>query len=1350
MKRKEFTHRLILCAIGICFSLCMTAQQLAFPGAMGFGRTATGGRSGTVYHVTNLNDSGAGSLRDAVSQPNRIVVFDVAGVINISSRIVFARNLYVAGQTAPGEGITVYGDGVSFSGSTNIIVRYMRFRMGKGGTSGKDCAGIANGTDMIFDHCSFSWGLDEVFSINPDGKGDLHNITLMNCIFGQGLLTHSAGGLMQADSITLYRNFYCDNGTRNNKVKGAHQYVNNIVYNWKNGCYLMGGDSSGKSYANTQGNLFINGPAGGGNAITSGNSDFNIYASDNWQDKDKNGVFNPYEIPHSEYGGGPTFQSTPYPYPTLDIISATSLMDELLPTVGASLPYRDYVDCYMVDECRSLGLDGVLISTEEVLPFGKPSTWTVWSGEARVDTDGDGMPDVWENANGTDPTKNDAMTKAANGYCHIENYINSIDASMADPFLRAPQLLEQTDATSTSITLHWRDWTEGEEGFIVEIEQDGSFVEVAHTAAGVTTTTLSNGLTAGTAYQIRVCAYQGDLRSAYTEATLKTEPEHSDLVDVNNYQADYVWKGGDGTWDTTSPSWQEGTYSDGSKVLFPMTSDATITIAGAMEPTAVVVKGDANLIFDGNGKISGTGTVNKAGDGTLTLGTDNDYSGATVIHGGTVVIPMLKNGGTPSSIGASLDYAQNWVWNGGKWQYTGGSTTTNRSATLLKDTELEIEKNVTLTMGGKMEGSAGMTLSGNGTLSPGTKDFFSYDGPTVVRGGILKLNGVSTLWSDKICTLGNSSKLVLAGGEFRTQDPNDNYATYDFPIEVAPDTYSKVYFCRNCSIKGKVTGTGTVDWEVNWVREYINGDWRGYYGTLIARGTGSTSNGSQLMFNNSSYLGMPNNTIELKGNTRIVYWNTNGELYLGGLSGDADTYLSGSSKQTAGHVMTWHVGNANTDETFAGVIDNCASNTASKYDGTTNIVKEGNGLWRLTGTNIYKGYTNVNGGRLIVDGKNNGTGTVTVNEEATLGGCGSIAGAVIVNNGGTIRPGYDTQEGKTLTLGSTLSIGEGGIVNIPASRSGCNTLAVKGNITLSEGAILQLSDGKFDEAPYNATAFQVFDASSTISGTFAQIIPTTPGEGQTWDTSELYTTGIIKVVGGEDNPNIGPEPGPEPSHDTKTALLTWGDMTTDSYDNSGVNNMLVGVYGDDAEDFSMVLTGNLTKAYNGADKINVVYNGNTISRTTIKCSNGAENTIFLPDKARATKITLWSYTNASSPNRTSYWASVGGVDYTEANSVILQPSKDTSDPDCVSFELPSQPTSVAFRNTGEQQCVIIVINYYEDNSTGIEVNTAAEKPLRVEYYTLDGQRVTRPGNGIYLMRLTMSNGKVVSKKVMLR
>jgi len=451
-------------------SLCANAQQLAFPGAQGWGRFATGGRTGTVYHVTNLNDSGAGSLRDAVSQPNRIVVFDVAGVIKINSRIVFAKNLYVAGQTAPGEGVTVYGNGVSFSGATNTIVRYMRFRMGKGGASGKDCAGIANGTNMIFDHCSFSWGLDETFSINPDGKGENpENITISNTIMGQGLMTHSAGGLMQSNNITLYRNLYCDNSTRNNKIKGINQYVNNIVYNWKNAAYNMGGDSAGDSYCNIESNLFINGPAKGGAAFTGGNSNFHFYGDDNWQDSNMDGKYDPVLV--TDYSAGDR-QNVPYNYPELEKLPGNTLVENLLPTVGASLPYRDYSDCYMIDEVYSFGTKGALIYDEKTLIYGAPDTWTVWEGNKRVDTDGDGMPDAWEEANGTDPNKNDAMAIAANGYANIENYINSITRDDRDYFLRAPLCLQHEESTQNSITVSWLDYSDNEDGFIVELEKN--------------------------------------------------------------------------------------------------------------------------------------------------------------------------------------------------------------------------------------------------------------------------------------------------------------------------------------------------------------------------------------------------------------------------------------------------------------------------------------------------------------------------------------------------------------------------------------------------------------------------------------------------------------------------------------------------------------------------------------------------------------------------------------------------------------------------------------------------------------------------------------------------------------
>ncbi|KAI8623675.1 pectin lyase fold/virulence factor [Xylariaceae sp. FL1651] len=183
---------------------------LAFPGAEGFGRNAIGGRTGSIYHVTNLADSGTGSLRDAISQANRIVVFDVDGTINITDRVVVSKNVYIAGQTAPGGGITVYGNGLSWSNANNAIVRYVRLRTGKSGDSGKDSITIADGENMILGHVSVTWGRDETFSIN----GDVTNVTIQNSIIGQDLGTHSCGGLMQTDGgASLFRNLYIDNKT---------------------------------------------------------------------------------------------------------------------------------------------------------------------------------------------------------------------------------------------------------------------------------------------------------------------------------------------------------------------------------------------------------------------------------------------------------------------------------------------------------------------------------------------------------------------------------------------------------------------------------------------------------------------------------------------------------------------------------------------------------------------------------------------------------------------------------------------------------------------------------------------------------------------------------------------------------------------------------------------------------------------------------------------------------------------------------------------------------------------------------------------------------------------------------
>ena len=1048
MATKFFRYMVFTALLFVCSSIM--AQQLAFPDAQGWGRFAEGGRKGTVYHVTNLNDSGSGSLRDAVSQPNRIVVFDVSGVIRINSRIVFKNNLYVAGQTAPGEGITVYGDGVSFSGADNIIVRYMRFRMGAVGTKDKDCAGVANGQNMIFDHCSFAWGQDENFSINWDNKGKVpKDITLQNCIVGQGLMTHSAGGLMQAEDITLYRILMVDNSTRNFKVKGINQYANNIVYNWKNAAYNMGGDSEGQSYANIESNLFINGPAVGGDCLTGGNANFHFYGDDNLQDSNRDGLYNPTTF--TKDGGG-NRQATPYDYPTLEKWAAKDLIEKLLPDVGASLPYRDLADCYMINEVLSYGKKGNLITNENELPIGVPTSWPWFKGEKPADSDGDGMPDNWEKAHGTDPAKDDAMTIAENGYANIENYINGITREGRQFFLRAPMMLELTAATTNSLTLQWADYTEDEEGFIVEMKQDGNFVEVGRTD-GSWFTVQDAGLEPATAYVVRVCAYKGEQRSEYTsELTVKTRPEQAELIDVETFKGD-----GEGEW-----------------LINPL-DDETITLTEATPKTAVVVYTDANVTIGGEGYISGTTSMNKAGNGTLTIMSDQQYEGATVLHGGTYAFSTLKNGGEASGIGKSQEFAQNWVMDGGTYLYTGGSTTTNRSARLYSDTELSIAKSGSIvTMNGSVEGQGDLTINGEGQLLVNTSEFFKFDGDLVLKGGTVKLAAKTV--SDK--GIGTASKLVMAGGEFVTIGKNESSVTYNFPIEAQAGTTSKVSFDLWNTNKCKVSGTGTLIWDVHYLREYIEGNWDSYTGHLIINGSGKNGQ-SQFAIRNG--VGVKNATIELRGNASVNGAKNASTYYLGGLSGEAGTALAGFNVKQKGE-GTWVVGTANTNETFRGVIND--NDQAGTHPGKTSIEKQGSGDWRLTGKNTYSGTTAVTGGRLIVNSQHTGKGAMTVRPGATLAGTGSLAGAVTINAGGTLQ------------VGDTLASDHG--------------LTFSGGLNLNNRAILRVNEAMTDQNYQAGDKIQAF--SGSVSGTFSEIQPATPGEGLVWDTSELYSKGLLKVA----------------------------------------------------------------------------------------------------------------------------------------------------------------------------------------------------------------------------------------------
>ncbi len=375
--------------------------------------------------MTNLNDSGAGSLRDAISQANRTVVFDVGGVIEISSRLVFKNNQTIAGQTAPGGGITIYGDGTSFSGANHTIVRYVRFRMGVVGESGKDAVTAASGHDIIWDHCSMSWGRDGTLDLNQESAGAIYNITVQDSIIAQGLQTHSTGGLVVTAGTSIIRSLYIDNNSRNPKARGTTQFVNNVVYNWVASGYILG-DTAGRSDGALIGNYFILGPETNGGTLDSPTLEYHVFADGNYYDNNKDGVLNGRLLGQADFGTA-TWESKPsVSFPPVPAMTASQAFDHVAKHAGAS-NWRDPVDDYVVAELRSLGKQGKTISDERSL--GIPNVvGNVAGGAAPKDTDQDGMPDDWESANGLDP--NDASDRNGDrnqdGWTNLEDYINSL------------------------------------------------------------------------------------------------------------------------------------------------------------------------------------------------------------------------------------------------------------------------------------------------------------------------------------------------------------------------------------------------------------------------------------------------------------------------------------------------------------------------------------------------------------------------------------------------------------------------------------------------------------------------------------------------------------------------------------------------------------------------------------------------------------------------------------------------------------------------------------------------------------------------------------------------------------
>jgi hypothetical protein len=443
------------------------AQQIAFPTAEGYGKYTVGGRGGVVYKVTNLNDSGEGSLRAAVeaSEP-RTVIFRLSGTIDLKSPLrLKSPYITIAGQTAPGDGICIKNYPLIIE-ADHVIIRYLRVRFGDKSGEDSDAVSSRYTNNLILDHISASWSVDETMSIYH-----CDSITVQWCIISESMFnsnhakgSHGFGGIWGSDNSTYHHNLLAHHSSRNPRFAsgcGNTDYRNNVLYNWGyHACY--GGETVQKnsdkfvfSNINMVANYYKAGPATVLGEVThriaspSSRNKADDYGK--WHISDNVIEGNSWVSENNWFGGVQPQDGSGYikglkldkPWPAMAIKQQTpkEAYASVLHNVGASLPKRDPVDVRIIDEVRNgyatfegptyekdykvvdkSQKSGIIDSQEDV--GGWPE---LKSTPAPTDTDHDGMPDDWESKNGLDPKNADDRNKVAkDGYTMLEKYLNGI------------------------------------------------------------------------------------------------------------------------------------------------------------------------------------------------------------------------------------------------------------------------------------------------------------------------------------------------------------------------------------------------------------------------------------------------------------------------------------------------------------------------------------------------------------------------------------------------------------------------------------------------------------------------------------------------------------------------------------------------------------------------------------------------------------------------------------------------------------------------------------------------------------------------------------------------------------
>ena len=974
----------------LALTLPIIAQIPAFPGAQGFGAYATGGRGGDVYHVTNLNNNGAGSLRAGLNTAppeGRTIVFAVSGYIPVVSDTNFnvPSKVTIAGQTAPGDGVGLRGGRMLISGS-DVVMRHFRIRHGKNGTGG-DCLNIASTAQRtMLDHISMMFSTDENFSFF---NSSVNHFTMQYSNSTWGMERHNAGGLWDLQNGSCHHTLWAHHRTRNPKARPSMlEWINNVTFHWRNEGFIMGDSQTPANWkANVRGCYYISiDDADDGSTLKStgltkatvasnGVPNFSLHLDDTLYDNNDNGILDGTDRGYGIVSGA---EFTPG-----DAVGANRYYKSAIPFTGAT-------------GAATVAVDDPLTAYKKVLSSAAPLRLDAnYTGDLRDELD-DLLVDSVVNqysilvqkdgkVAGEDPARtNNGEQLLADRYGITNNGFGTLNGTTPP-----------TDSDLDGMPDFWELALNGQNGIAYNVVADDH--NNAFTGGQLPNTFFPAGTPVGYTYLEEYLHFKAIPHATVARNTAGAPSVQ--VIDLAKYTDAF----------TAAPVFSISGIANGSVQQF---------LANGTTPSA------------GGPVVKFTPTPNFTGRAGFNF-TVTDADGSQWTQ--PFALLVTSNAAPRDLVWIGDSGANLWDDISANWQTTSGSGTVfSAGDTALFDDRGSASPAVNVD-GSRFTGSLLVTstkaytfagtgsIASTGALTKASDSNLTLVTPASFASGTF-LNGGNTILNNGGNLAGGA--IQFTGGSSLTDNTGSNYLTLTPDIKVSAGATGNLNLSPRIELDGSLSGGGTFNIHSPSTlgtegRAYLDGASAGCTGTVnLTGGATAPGNGGRIAMRalSGSFNGFPNARIHLSGIDLFTQNYSSGNTYeFGELAGDANSRIRGAYNSSG--ITTLSAGQLGTDSEFAGVITDGAPSA-------TGLSKYGAGKLTLSGNNTYSGVTAIYGGTLEVLGSLGAT-NVFVGGGAKLSGSGPVGNVLTVQTDGRVAPGNSPGTAGTMTAAGGLALNSG-------------------------------------------------------------------------------------------------------------------------------------------------------------------------------------------------------------------------------------------------------------------------------------------------------------------------------------